>query len=318
MAYNISNRVFEIDVLHEDCDSSNPVNGALGVLGEIVEGIDNGFKSVNTTFAIDATEIESSSVWTSSTDGGTIDCCVVLSLYLDTEKTILMHFLETVFEIQVDKTSDFEIIQVDTVRTGPTVEKQEIDFGEQLKAFICDGSYNELDSGTTFSQGNILEICVQVKDDDSLFEVDYVDQFNITQGDDQVIVVSEQDTFTYPSLTEVKCDNGSNQVCKVKFQLLGQFFDEPENDEELAPLIVSSLVKLGLKEGGRRLGEPAGLIRNGMIVAHERKLDVTGDEVGSIELRINLSGESTSDATIRGDILTYCAAAISGSALALW
>jgi len=139
----------------------------------------------------------------------------------------------------------------------------------------------------------------------------------ITQNEDKVIVVSEKDTFTYPSLTETTCDNGLNQICKVKFQLLGQFFEKQDNDEQVSSLIVSGLIKMALK-ARRRLQDIDGLINNG---TPERKLETTND-VFEFKLMVNLANggaeESTSDATMRGDALSYGVVAISGSALALW
>jgi len=122
MVFNISNRDFDVDVRHKDCSSSSPVTGALAV-EEKVQGLGDGFKIVNATFEIVSTEIENNEmVWAPSTDGGAIEFCVVLGLYLDTQRTILLYFLETVFKIGVDMTSGFEITTIDIIRTGPALK----------------------------------------------------------------------------------------------------------------------------------------------------------------------------------------------------
>ena len=85
-----------------------------------------------------------------------------------------------------------------------------------------------------------------VEDSNSIFEVDYVQDMNVTQpnnDDSPVMVVTNRTDFAYDAITLTECNDGNNQICRVKFQLLASFFEESDPPN----LIVSGIVKLKLK-----------------------------------------------------------------------
>ena len=116
MEYNISHREYVFDVFQEDCTTK--VEYALAET-ESVSSLGDGFLNVTTSLAINQEDIESDSgIWTSSMDGGQIRFCVDTSLFLkDDNEDVLMNFHETVYIINVDKTTDFELEDIVAERT---------------------------------------------------------------------------------------------------------------------------------------------------------------------------------------------------------
>ena len=142
--FNISNRVFYIDVFQNDCVTS--VIGALKET-ETVTGLGNGFKKVAVSVEIDQAEIEGDNVWTSSANGGEIDFCIVMKLFLNETRRDLIQFMETQFKIIVDTTTQFTISKVTTDRiSARSGGVENIDYEVDIDAYQCedDGSKNIL------------------------------------------------------------------------------------------------------------------------------------------------------------------------------
>ena len=252
MDYNISNREYVFDVFQEDCTTK--VEIALAET-ESVSSLGDGFLNVTASLAISQEDIESNTgIWTSSIDGGQIRFCVVMSLFLKHDnEDVLMNFHETVFTINVDKTTGFELENIVAERTGAHDGGSElIDYEENITAFQCDDDYTVMTPVPILNQGDILQVCVLVENVNSIFEVDYVQDMNITQlenDDSPVMVIANGTSFAYDALTFIECNGGNNQICRVKFQLLASFFDKSDPPD----LSVSGIVKLKLKTTARRL-----------------------------------------------------------------
>jgi len=288
--YNISNRFFELDVFQSDCTTK--VNDTLKET-ETITSLGGGFKMVAVSVDINQTTIEGSgsSIWNTTATGGEINFCLGMSLFLDESKNVLVNFLNTQFKTYVDKTSGFNIATIDTVRTsadggGDT----NINYEEDIDAFQCDNSYSRIISPPDLSQGDIMEVCVQVEDYDSVFEVSDIFSFTIEQGSKAPIqVISNAGaTQTYPALTEVVKNGGLNQIVKLKFQLLGSFFDDNNPD----PLQVVGTVKLAVKSRRRHLLQDSNTDLLHSIMADTRKLQNDDDATFSMEVDLVRGSES--------------------------
>ena len=318
MEYNVSNRDYEFDVFQEDCTTI--VEYALGET-ESVNSLGDGFLNVTASLAISQEDIENdASIWTSSINGGEIRFCVVMSLFLKHDnEDVLMNFHETVYRINVDKTSDFELVDIVAERTGAQDGGSEfIDYEENITAFQCNDDYTMISPVRPLSQGDILQVCVLVEDNNSIFEVDYVQDMNITQPDNDdspVMVVSNRTNFAYDALTFTECNGGNNQICRVKFQLLASFFGKSEPPD----LTVSGIIKLKLKTTARRLYQSmdSGLFHYIHNTGSKRKLE--GNEGTDFALDVELSNELHS-ASFQNRRLQngYAILAITGVAYGFW
>ena len=251
MDFNISNRYYSFQILEDDC--KNEVTDALGATDTVI-GLGNGFKQVDIALDINQTEIEesTSNIWTPTTIGGNISFCVALSLYLDDSEDDLVNFLETTHKVSIDTTAGFSVVDITAEKKAALSGGEiELDYSEAIEAYQCDSNFEQLDSPPALRQGDVMEICIKSQDANSIFEVEQIYSFNVTQ--DQSIptlelISNEGNTNLYEELTEVTYDsNGQTKTGKVKFQLLGMFFE----DENPDALTVTGTAKLALKN--RRL-----------------------------------------------------------------
>ena len=115
--YNISNRDYIFDVFLQDCTTE--VESALEET-ESVNSLRDGFLNVTASLAINQEDIENDSgIWTSTDNGGQIKFCVIMSLFLKHDnEDVLMNFHETVYSINVDMTTDFELEDIVAERTA--------------------------------------------------------------------------------------------------------------------------------------------------------------------------------------------------------
>ena len=105
-----------------------------------MNSLGDGFLNVTVALAISQEDIENDAgIWTSSINGGQIRFCVVMSLFLKhNNEDVLMNFHETRYSINVDKTTDFELVDIEAERTGAQVGGSElIDYEENITAFQC-------------------------------------------------------------------------------------------------------------------------------------------------------------------------------------
>jgi len=257
--FKISNREYKIDVFQSDC--TIPVNDALAMNIEGTTDLGNGYQNITVSLDVNQTMVEGSNrdIWTSTTTGGEIKFCLTMSLFLNETNDILVNFLYTTFKIIVDKTTGvgdktagFEVKDISTA-TKEVLSGTDgnVDFEESINAFQCEEDFNENSSPRSLNQGDILQVCIQVGDPTSIFEVSEVYSFTIQQNPNNTMnVISDNgDLFLYPALTDVETENGMNKIIKVRFQLLGDFFNTQA--VTLPPLTVTGNVLLALK--GRRL-----------------------------------------------------------------
>jgi len=305
--FNISNRVFDIDVFQTDCVTT--VTGALKET-EIVMGLGDGFKKVAVSVEIDQAEIEGNNVWTSSANGGEIDFCIVMKLFLNETRDDLIQFMETQFKITVDKTTHFTIAEVATDRISARRGGVEnIDYEVDIDAYQCEDD-GKRKIPTPMTQGDIMQVCVKVDESTkSIFEVDQIYSFDITQGAGGTpvkVLYNDGNSMQYPTLTDVQKIDLPNNIIKVKFQLLGNFFlvqDDPDS------LKVTGKVKLALANTRRHLQDSAGAA-----ISVSRKLH---EENSEFVLDIDLAGGSTSSAwESNGNALSF--AILTGGVYNIW
>jgi len=304
--FNISNRVFDIDVFQNDCVTS--VIGALKET-ETVTGLGNGFKKVAVSVEIDQAEIEGDNVWTSSANGGEIDFCIVMKLFLNETRRDLIQFMETQFKIIVDTTAQFTISEITTDRiSARSGGVENIDYEVDIDAYQCedDGSRK---IPTLMTQGDIMQVCVMVDEStSSIFEINQIYSFNITQGTGGTpvkVLYNDGNSMQYPTLTDVEKIDLPNNIIKVKFQLLGSFFSHDDPDS----LKVSGIVKLALTKTRRHLQESAGAA-----FSVPRKLQRENSE---FSLDVDLVGGSTSSAW-KNSANVLSSAILAGGVYTIW
>lgn len=317
--FNISNRVFSLDVFHDDCET--PVTNTLNTTYDIV-GLGGGFKMLDVLVAINQTEIESkgSAVWTPSTTGGDIKFCMVVNLWDGAIGSTLVNFLETLYTVNVDRTSGFKLESIDSSRTeAKSGGNNDITNDEEIDAYLCNDNFDRIDSPEAMSQGDIMQVCLKVlQQDTSEFEVGHIMTFDITQGANNPVQVvtgftAGQPDFTYPNLTDIR---KQDKTLKVQFQLLAAFFVVPQN------LKVTGTLKLELKNSRRIQEDSATNVyrASGGKEQETRMLVEENENEGAVfALDVVLSGVGTSSAM---NMITHSApsamVAITGCVYTLW
>ena len=155
-----------------------------------------------------------------------------------------------------------------------------------------------------------MQVCVKVDESTkSIFEVDQIYSFDITQGTGGTpvkVLYNDGNSMQYPTLTNVQKIDLPNNIIKVKFQLLGNFFlvqDDPDS------LKVTGKVKLALANTRRHLQDSAGAA-----ISVSRKLH---EENSEFVLDIDLAGGSTSSAwESNGNALSF--AILTGGVYNIW
>ena len=299
LSFNASNRYYMIDVFEYDCKTS--VTEALLPGPESVLGLGNGFKNVSTALEIDQTAIEGSTMWTKTKEGGHINFCVKMSLFADQNKSILINFLATQFEIDVNMQSGFSIERIIERDSPSDGGSKYLDYKDTIAAYQCNDSFSELMEPSPLTQGDFLQICTGVEDSNSQFGVGSFAAFTISQEtndntpDTLVSVISNNgDDMAFPILTNVMCEGG---ICKLKFQLLGSFFEEAVVGNNLQ---IYGTVKLETKIR-RRLEGDLDSFRNDVTFKKQRELNDENIQ-GSFNVEVPLSNGSKSGTVQRGEI----------------
>jgi len=294
--FKISNRDYKIDVFQSDC--TIPVNDALEMNKEDTKDLGNGFQNVTVSLDVNQTMVEGSNsdIWTSTTTGGEIKFCLTMSLFLNETNDILVNFLSTTFKIIVDmttavgdKTAGFEVKDILTAtKEVLNATDGNVDYEENINAFQCEDNY-EISSPRSLNQGDILQVCIQVGDPTSIFEVSEVYSFTIQQNPNITVnVISDNgDLLLYPALTDVETEIGVNNIIKVKFQLVGDFFNTQA--VTLPPLTVTGNVLLALKS--RRLQDSTVPLHNSLSVSRNLQ-----EQNSKFSLEVDLAQVKTSEA----------------------
>lgn len=284
--FNISDRHYEYDVFKRDCNTK-----VEDVLSDTKTETDlgNGFKQVDISLSINQTEIEGSETWTPTIEGGEIDFCIVMTLYLNETSDVIVNFKETYFKIIADKTTSFsgEGFVVSNIMTSPVVDfvlSEKINIQDLLTSYQCQD--NNVPITQDLTQGAILQVCIDVVGTGSLYEIEKIFEFNITQGSKNTlqIISNNGEAFLYPTITEVSYNNGGSGIFGgIKFQLLGSFFDQSPPE----PLLIVGKAKLKLNR--RRLS----------LLLQERALEDVDSEP-SFSFQVRLVDETTVDDNTSG------------------
>jgi len=241
--------------------------------------------------------VQSSNLWTANSTGGDVDFCIKLSLYSNSSNGILFNFVETIYKVQVDLTSGFST-NVDVVRTAANDGGAEIiDVEEDILAYQCDDAFEEVTSPPQLTQGDSLQICVETNGT-SVYEVGKIKDVVVSQNGTKSFdyVTSFEDSYWASSLcTSI---NTTASKCKVKMQLLGDYF----TDTDPSDLIVSGFVKMDYV-GRRLVGDTVNSISgdwNKQRSLFDRN-DLTESEGSSFTVGVSLSGLSENDSGERGE-----------------
>jgi len=299
-AYNISDRDYNIEVFKDDCSTPS---GDLS-LTTTVDSKSSGQNHLEAAFLYNQTVIQSSNLWTASSTGGDVDFCVKLGLYSNSSGGILLNFIETIYNINVDLTAGFSTA-VDVLRTAAGnggVEKIITD--ENITVYQCNDSFEELSLPPPLAQGDALQICVMT-DNDSLFEVGAVEDVTIRQNGTKAFNYVTSFVDSYWAVSSCLAINTTMSKCKVKMQLIGAYFSDayPTN------ITVSGSVKLDYL-GRRRLGYVGG--EHSM--DERRRLDKA--EVTRFNMEVPLTSEqmgSASDVISSPESDPYSSASVHGS-----
>jgi len=180
----------------------------------------------------------------------TIHFCVVASIYSDSNHTILMHVRKIIFRIETNSSISINTAQTKAINGGDTC----IDHEEPISVFQCDDNYTEFNPPPILSQGDTLQVCLQVTSHESIFEFDYINELNIIQADNigsPVNVITNRTKFPFEPLTSgTTCSDGVHPICKMKFQMLGSFFAQASPPS----IHVSGNAELALKSVQRPTG----------------------------------------------------------------
>jgi len=265
--YNMSDRHYGIEVFKDDCQT--PSTGLPLVTTDDSKA--NGINTLQASFIYNQTIIQSSNLWTANSTGGDVDFCIKLSLYTNTNVSdqILFNFIETVYKVEVDLTTGFTS-SVDVIRTEAGDGGVEvIDVNENITAFQCNDAYDELTSPSPLTQGDSLQVCVETESD-SVFEVGNIKDVTISQNGTKSFnyVASYEDS--YWAVTSCMAVNTTASKCKVKVQLLGEYF----NNADPVDLIVEGVVKLDYL--GRRMLHTIddGMRKRNLVGGEEKKNSV--------------------------------------------
>jgi len=240
--YNISDRAYTIQVFKDDCStlsSGLPLNAT-------VDSKSGGKNHLEIVLLYNQSMIQESNLWSGNLTGGDVDFCVTLGLYTNASNGTLFNFIETVYKIEVDFTTGFSTT-VDVVRTESGNGGVEIiDINENITVYQCSDTYDRLTTPSALTQGDFLQMCVETTDD-SVFEVGEIKDVIVSQNNTRFFDYVKAFVDSYWAVSSCMAINSTLSKCKVKMQLLGEYFtdDNPTN------LTVTGFVKLDYV--GRRL-----------------------------------------------------------------
>lgn len=241
--FNMSDRDYGIEVFKPDCLTSS---SGLPLI-ETIDSKAGGRNHLEAVFLYNQSSVQLGNLWSANSTGGDVDFCVKLSMYSNSSNGILFNFIETIYKIQVDLTTGFSTA-IDVIRTEAGDGGVEtIDIDENITAYQCNDTFHELASPPVLTQGNFLQICVETEPD-SVFEVAKIKDVTVDQNGTKVFEYVTEFVDSYWAESSCQAVNTTVSVCKVKMQLLGEYF----NDADPADLNVVGKVKMDYL-GRRRL-----------------------------------------------------------------
>ena len=280
----MSDRYYEIEVFKDDCSTST--DGL--TLTATNDSKDKGTNHLEAVFLYNQSVIQESNLWSANSTGGDVDFCVKLSMFSNSSGGILFNFIETIYQIQVDLVTGFST-EVDIVRTAAGdggVDTFDVD--ENITVYQCNDTYHEIISPPALTQGEALQICVETEAG-SAFEVASFKDVSINQNGTKSFVYVNNFADSYWASSSCKDTSTPTSVCKLKMQLLGDYFE----DADPTDLTVEGVVKMDYL--GRRVLQ----MKNG-----ERSLPaVDGGAGADFSLDVELSSSDSKVEGKEGDVV---------------
>ena len=286
--YNISDRDYDIEVFKNDC--STPSSDL--TLTTTVDSKSSGQNHPEATFLYNHTVIQSGNLWTGNSTGGNVNFCVKLGLYSNSSGGILINFIDTIYKIEVDLTTGFSTtVNVDrTVASDGGVER--IDVDQNITVYQCNDSFDELTLPPPLNQSDALQLCMMTEND-SLFEVGAIEDVTVRQNGTKAFDYVTSFVDSYWAVSSCMAINTAASKCKVKIQLMGEYF----SDANPTDITVSGSVKLDYL-GRRRLDDVGG--DHGMDEMRRSLLDkdeVTDSEGAAFNVDVVLTSKPNNEET---------------------
>jgi len=242
MEYDIVDRPRNVLVYTEDCTTLVDNVNALSPTLNVTNIIDGSLK-VETFLEMNLNDIMTSNIWSGHTsgNGGSVDACIVMSIYLDSEMGTRLNFHETRLMFEVDSTGfisaieseelylieNFSVVS-DTSRID-AAQGNAINFVSDVVAYMCDDYFQP--TNLILKQGGVMQVCVRSVD--RRFEVYLIEELILVKDTGNGSEIREQiisdswGNLEYEMLTQLECKKG---MCQAKFTLLASFFDRGEEE----------------------------------------------------------------------------------------
>jgi hypothetical protein len=208
----------------------------------------NGEPAYYFPLAIDQTIIADSDYYQLAADGldATIQFCVRRDYMFVGDSSESINYHKTFVKISVDLKNGFQLENIDTVRTVPTLDKKEAELGCEVTPFYCDKTtFAKVNPPSAYVLGDVLAFCVEVSAaDQARCHIIDVVEAHLYQSNMAPVIDQHTDLVTdaaQEGLTSKEC-NPAIRVCRVETRLTSKFF------EKLAPnpLDITGIVRLGL------------------------------------------------------------------------
>jgi len=231
-----------MEVFTNDCVT--PSNAL--ALNSTNDSKNSGTNRLEVIFLYNQTVIQESNLWTATLTGGNVDFCLKLGIYSNSSGGILFNFIETTYQVQVNLITGFST-NVDVVRNvAGDGGVETIDVDENIIVYQCSDTYQQILSPPALTQGDALQICVKT-DDGSVFEVTSFKDVSINQNGTKTFNYITNFANSYWASSSCRDTNSTVSLCKLKMQLIGDFF----SDTNPADLTVEGVVKVDFL--GRRI-----------------------------------------------------------------
>lgn len=221
--YNISVQEYEAVLYEVDC--TTPVNSSVIGLSDSLELVTSSLGILSVDLDVNQARIKSNGNGVWSDDGrevpltGNIQFCVRVDL-IESESNLSVNFDETIFNITIDMTKGFEVIDIATDRDVATNRTEDADINVFVEAYQCDPD-NLSPVSTTMRQGSILSVCI--KTNSSNYYVGTITSFNMTQENSSPVVTEPIDDGTVNDLTSLDCSKAPG-VCIIRTQMISSYF----------------------------------------------------------------------------------------------
>ena len=139
---------------------------------------------------------------------------------------ILFNFIQTIYQIQVDLITGFSTeIDLSICPTAGDGGVETFDVGKNITVYQCNDTYKEITSPPELTQGGTLQICVETKAG-FVFEVSSFKDVSISQNSTKSfegVTNLENSYWISRSCIDIR---KIEPICKLKMQLLGDYFED--------------------------------------------------------------------------------------------